>query len=271
MHNHGFTYELKKEENGGYFLKIVIQKSAIEDTREKIVAYLAKHLSVRGFRKGSVPPKVALGHLDQKVILEETFKELVSHTYAHILEDEKIRPILDPKVKFMNPPLGLDKDWELEIEGSERPKFKLNSGWQDKVLEINSLQKKEKDVNRQNWVDLIIKALQQNSEIEMAVVLLQADIQNKLADRQAKGLLKNIKSKEEIQALTQELEAEVRLDWLTNLALEQIANEQKIETSREEVESVLIKPGNEKLSPDLVAYLLRQQKTIDYLLGLSKI
>ncbi len=269
MHNHGFTYELKKEENGGYFLKIVIQKTSVEETREKIVSYLASQLSIKGFRKGSVPTDVAMSHLDQKIVLEETFRELVSHTYAHILDDEKLHPILDPQIKFLNPPLTLDKDWELEIEGSQRPKFDLKSGWQEKVTKINLSYKKDKEPNRNSWIDAILKVLQENSEIQMATVLLQADIQNKLANRQSKGMLENVKSKEEIQALTKELESEVRLDWLTNLSLEQVANDYKIAVSKEEVEAVLTKEGNEKLSPELVAYLLRQQKTLDHLLALD--
>ncbi len=238
MHNHNFTHELKKEKNGGFLLKITLDKDQIQATYSIILAYLSKSLDIKGFRKGQVPPTIALKHLNPETILGETLNELVNQAYSHVLEDEKMHPVMDPQIKLLNPPLELGKAWEMEFIGSTRPILTLSPSWADKI-------KKIKDDNRDSKVKKVLALLEAESSVELAPVLLEADIKTS-------GKTKEIVQKE----------------WALNLALEEIANTQKLTVDPTEIEAILAKPENKSVNPNLVGYLLRQQKTIDYLLTL---
>jgi len=260
MNKHNFTHDFKLEKNGGFVLKITLEKAEIQKTHDQILAYLAKQVDMKGFRKGEVPLELAKGNIKPETVLQETLQEMLTHSYSHVLQDQGVKPIMDPQIKFLNPPMELGKDWEIECVGSQRPTVTITAGWQAKVKAI-------KDDNREERVKKILDLLQQEANVEIAPILLEADVQNKLYQDYQAGLL-NDKKEEEVEEYKKSLFAKVQQEWALNLALEYIADENKFTVEPQEIEAVTSKPENQKVSPNLVGYLLRQQKAIDFLVTL---
>jgi len=63
----------------------------------------------------------------------------------------------------------------------------------------------------------------------------------------------------------EELEKQVKNDWTLNLAINQIAIDQKLKVEEKEIKDIFTKSPELKNDPNLVYYLLTQQKVLDYL------
>ncbi len=258
MHNHNYKHEFKLEKDGGFVLTITFSKQEIQATYDKILAYLARQVDIKGFRKGGVPVELAKKQLNPDTVIQETFQELLSPAYSHILQDENVKPIMDPQIKLISSPLELGKDWTVECSGSQKPKITLKKGWEEKIKAIKSTSREEK-------VNQTLAILQSEAIVELAPVLLQADIQNKLRQDFESGLLNN-KKEDELESYKKDLEKKVRDEWALNLSLEVVANDNNLTVDPKEIEAILAKPENSKVNPNLIGYLLRQQKAIDFLL-----
>ncbi len=69
-----------------------------KDAQEKAFKKLAKELSVKGFRKGSVPTEIAKKHIDNAKVLNEAINSLLQPSFEEVLKEEKLQPMVQPTV-----------------------------------------------------------------------------------------------------------------------------------------------------------------------------
>lgn len=256
---------LTKNPDKSFTLTVTIPQAEIIKANSEVVAHLASHLEINGFRKGSVPIDVAKNHLNAQSVLEETFQKVIPPIYLDLIQEHKLRPIMDPKAKLLNPPMTLDKDWEFEFLGSERPEVNLDKDWLEKVKKL------PKPTN----TDEVVKLLQSLSSVKLSPVLMEADVQNKLSQLVEQTLQAGTTVEKHLEALkmkledyVKKLEKQIEDEWALNLAIDQIATSQNITVTPEETQEAIKKTNQPNLNPAVISYILRQQKTIDYLLTL---
>lgn len=258
---------LQLKTDKSFVFTLLITKDEINQEYHHTLEHVAAEFESKGFRKGKAPLEVVKANVATDKLLSEVFSHLVTHLYQHRVEEHQLHPIIDPKVKIINPPLSLDKDWQVEITGCQLPLLTLSAKYKTETSTIN--QKKLDDAKK---LDALFDNLLTHSQVELPDILIEADTQKHLADlveqTQQAGITvtQYLKSKNEtLEEYQKKLETKVRNEWTLNLAISQIALDEKITPTEVEVKALVEKNPQLKSNPNLVYYLLTQQKVIDFL------
>lgn len=277
---------LAKQEDGTIQLTITIPLEKVKITREEIVNNMAKNASLTGFRKGKAPKKLVEENIEEEKIREEVLKKLLPQTYVEAVKEHNIKPIMNPQIhvqKLADPSAGSGQaDWEFVALTCEAPNVKLND-YKDKIKTITAKSKivipgKEPE---QVKFDDIVKTLLENIEIKIPKVLLDQEVDKILA--QTLDEIKKLgltldqylgSTNRNPQTLRQEYEKKAENDIKLEFALAKITEEENIVIDEKEVEEAIQKAKDESERKNLeanrylLAGILRQQKTLDFLRNL---
>ncbi|MBP9760468.1 MAG: hypothetical protein KBD24_03855 [Candidatus Pacebacteria bacterium] len=91
---------LKIEKKPGSEIEITgeVTVDAAHKHRIKAIRSIVRELELPGFRKGHVPEDMAMTHVGEMAIMQETAERAISETYAEIITDEKLDVIGRPNV-----------------------------------------------------------------------------------------------------------------------------------------------------------------------------
>lgn len=263
--------ELKQQKNKTFTLTVNLKKEDINHEYEHLLQHAQAEFESKGFRKGKAPIEYVKSQISETQVIEEIISHLLSHVYEEKIEQYKLKPIIQPQIKVLNPPLTMDKDWQIEITGCELPEIKIDPKYSDQVKKINLSSTKEEEKLNQ-IIDILIK----NSTVDIPDILIQADIENKLSQlvdqTKEAGLTVSQYLKNHHQTLEehrQELAAKIKNEWITNLAIDSIAKDKKINISETEIKEITDKNPSLQSNLSLVYYLLTQQKVFEYLKSIS--
>lgn len=271
---------IKKQEDGTIVLTITIPRTDVVKVKEVIVEDYVKNAQVPGFRKGKAPKKVILERIDKEKVKEETLKKLLPQFYLQAVTENKINPIINPKVHVHK--LDDDKDWEFEATTCEAPEIDLN-GYKDNIKKITAKTKiiipgkEEKQVN----FDEIVSELLKSAKITIPSIIIESEV-----DRLLSQTLDEIKklglTLEQYLGSTGKTAADLRADYAKKaendvkleFVLQKVAKEEKISVEEKEIDEAIAqaKTDAEKQNLNsnryLLASILRQQKTLDFLKNL---
>ena len=116
-----------KEENSlimpNSTVTITLKKAVVSKKYKSALASLAKKISIDGFRKGTVPPKIAEEQLGQAKVIEYVLEELIPEAYQKAIQDSKKTPITRPEFSITSAKLG--EDWIIESHFAELPEVSV--------------------------------------------------------------------------------------------------------------------------------------------------
>lgn len=242
---------IKKFDNGSFVITTTIPSSDIAPEIDRQLTKLQKHFDYKGFRTGTVPLGIIKDNIDQDKLLEEVATQLITNHYQKIATQNQLKPIINPRATVKNLPLTTDKDWQVEIESTQTPPIKIDSKLINKIKKL-----KKKDLN------IILKLVIESSQLELPKILLETELQQKLQslfDNLQKAKI-SLEKYLEYKKVTQEnliklLTDEIAQEWTLNLAINQIAKDQKIDISQKELAQ----------NPHLPKHLQIQKKVIEFL------
>lgn len=275
--------QIKKEANGNIVLTIKIKNSDIKKSWQEEIDVLVKNTTLPGFRKGAAPINLVLEKIDKEKTKEEILKKLLPNAYIKAVEENKLKPIVSPKIhieKLEDP--QENSDWTFEATICEAPNLNLGQ-YKDAVRTINAKNKiiipgKE---NKQSSLDEILDALLKAIKVQIPELLITTETEKLLAQ-----LLSEIKklgltldqylasSNKTIENLKNEYQERAKNYLSIEFALAKIAEDEKISVDPKELEEALNKAQNEEEKKRLqnnlylLAGVLRQQKTLDFLKNL---
>ena len=211
-------------------------------------------------------------NISPQTVIEEVLNHLLPVAYREIVEEHHLKPITEPTIKILSKKLSLDTDWELELSSAELPEVVINK---DLYLDIKKLNlEKNLDVKEKN--NKIISLILRHTEVLFPEIIINNDINRRLSElveqlQSAKltvnDYLKNKKTT--LPEYRKELEKQIKDDWSLNLAINQISLDQKLEVDKKELDEVFAKSPELKNDPNLVYYLLTQQKVLNYLQNIA--
>lgn len=250
-----------------FVLNFTLKQADIASTQQHVLQEIQADFETKGFRKGKAPLEVVKNNVSETKLIEEILTHLISEEYQKKISAQKLHPIIQPQIRVLNPPLTLDKDWQIEVTGCELPEITIDSKYIAEIKKINT--GKENDNEKLN---LTIESLIKHSQVEIPEILIKADIENKLSQlvdqTQQAGITVDAYLKSRQQTLEQyqeSLKGQIKSEWITNLAIDKIAKDQKMEVSPQEVDELTAKNPALAKNLNLVYYLLTQQKVFDYL------
>lgn len=268
----------KKLEDKTFIFNLEISKEDIQKEYQSTLKSVQTDFELKGFRKGKVPLNIVEENISTSKVMEEMASHLISHAYSDKIKELELKPIIQPKIQIKNPPISLDKNWEIEITGCELPEIKLDEKYIESIKKINNSKPEKTDAkeNKEEKLNKIFDVLLKSAKITLPAVLIESETENRLsqlveqvsqAGLTINDYLKNIKKT--LEEYKKEIESQIVKEWTLNLCIDQISKDQKIEIKEQDAKDFLAKNPQLASNINLVYYFLIQQKVFDYLENLK--
>lgn len=270
-------------------ITVKVPWAEVEQKIATVVDRLGKEVNIKGFRKGKAPRKILGEKVDQDKTYREVLSEIIAEAYQQALKQDQIRPIVPPKIVIRS--IGKGQDWEFQLQTAETPEVMVEK-YQEIVKSAKqasphiwvpgksaSSEDQSKPDNEGARLAKIFDALLKEIKVEMAEILLEQETNRLLAQ-----------TLDEIKSLGMSLESYLASTGKTNerfrkeheertgrtlkleFILEAIAEQAKIQVTKEEIDQLIAEQKDQKakdaLSQDSyhLALILRRQKTVNHLL-----
>ena len=272
--------QITRLEDSTITLKITVPWSEVSKTREEVLGEMANSANLPGFRRGKAPKKIVEENLDKARVREEVLRHLLPKAYVEAVKEHNLKPIIDPKVHVL--PLIDEKDWEFEAVTCEEPEVNLGD-YKKRVKDATAKSKiivpgKE---NEGPKLDDIIKALLEAASVKLPKILIDYET-DKLLSQTLSEIKKLGLTLDQYLASTGKNADMLRLEYAgkaTNdlkleFVLRKVAETEKITVEEADLQKTIDKAKNEEEKKNLsankylLASILRQQKTLDFLRNL---
>ncbi len=271
---------LQRAEDGTITLTITIPWEKVKKTQEEVVNAAVETAEVSGFRKGKAPKKVVEERLDKEKIREEVLKKLLPDSYIQAVSEQTIRPVINPKIHVEK--LEDGKDWQFMAITSEAPVVDLGN-YKEKVKSVTAKSKivlPGKEPEQPKFED-IAQVLLETAKVTLPKILIEQE-----ADRLLAQTLDEIKrlgltldqylssTGRDPQSLRVDYEKRAESDLKLEFVLQKITEEEKITVDQKEIDEAILKAKDDEERKNLeankylLASILRQQKTFDFLRNL---
>ncbi len=270
--------EILRHLDGTIELNITVSSQDVEKQRARIEEKLIENVVIPGFRKGKAPKELAKKAISEEKVREELLRVVITREYGKAVEKHKLKPILTPQVHIEAFENGQDLKFSAEV--AEEPKVKLG----DYKKAIKDLKVKSKIVtgkgkdSQEPSIDAIITAGISQARIVIPNVIIEREVSRLLSQLidEIKALGMTLEQYLESKKITAELlrdEYKIRAqrDIKLEFFLRKVADEQNLTVTAGEITASIAKIENVtqreevKKNPYLVASIIRQQKTIDFL------
>lgn len=272
--------KIERQEDGTIKLTITIPKDVASKAQDEAIAAAVKQADVPGFRKGTAPRKVVEEKLDKNHLKEDALRNILPAAYQEAILEHKIRPIMNPKIHVAE--LVENEDWVFEALTCEAPTIEVGD-YKKAVKEVTAKSKiilPGKEEKKPTFEE-IAKAILEKTTAKIPSILIEQE-----TDRLLSQLLDDIKklglNLEQYLASTKRSPEDLRAeyakratdDMTLEFVLQKIAENEKITVEEKEIEEAIQKAKSpaEKQNLEgnryLLAAILRQQKTLDFLMGL---
>jgi FKBP-type peptidyl-prolyl cis-trans isomerase (trigger factor) len=274
------TSVLAKHEDGTIELTVTIPIDLIAKTKEEVIVDYIKDAELPGFRKGMAPRDLVEKSLNQDHLRERILKKLLPQAYIEAVQENKINPVLNPKIQVEK--LEEGKDWVFKALTAEAPLVALKD-YKEAVKKVTAASKiivpgKEPQVAS---FEIIAKALLETTEVNIPKIIVEQEVDRLLAqtldDVKKLGLtldqylastgrtVENLR-----EDYTRKAETDIKLEFI----LMKIGDTEGIKVEEPEIDEAITQAKDEGERQNLTAnrYLLagiiRQQKTLDFLKNL---
>lgn len=276
---------LEKQQDGTLKLTIAIPSSEVLKEREKVLENAVKNAEIQGFRKGKAPKKIVEEKIDKEKLREEVLKSLLPSFYMKAVAEQNIKPIINPKIHLDPSAIKIEegKDWVFTAFTCEIPQVELGS-YKDNIQKLTAKSKiiipGKEDLSKPKFEE-IIKTLLESVKVETPKILIDGEVERFLA--QSLDEIKKLgltldqylaSTGRTAETLKAEYEKKAEADIKLEFALQKISEVEKITVEKEEIDEAIQKAKDENERKNLqnnkylLANILRQQKTLDFLKNL---
>lgn len=271
---------IEKQQNGNIKLTITIPWAEITKVKEEVIKELIEHTELPGFRKGKAPKKLVEKSLSKEKVNEEILRKVLPKGYVEAIKEHKISPVISPRIQVEK--IEEEKDWQFSAVTCETPKVDLGN-YKESVKKITAKSKIVIPGKEQTppSLDEIIAELLKSVKITIPQVITESETERLLS--QTLDEIKKLgltldqylaSSGKTAETLRQEYQLKAENDIKLEFTLREIAETEKITVDEKEVDEAInqAKTNEEKQSLQsnkyLLASILRQQKTLDFLKNL---
>lgn len=271
---------IDRQQDGTIKLNVLLAKEEVEKIHKEVIEEYVKKAKIAGFREGKAPQSLVEEKMDTEKVREEILKKLLPQAYSQAVQKNNIKPIMTPKIHIEKFEEG--KDWEFSALTCELPEINLGA-YKENVQKITVKSKivipgqEQKKPNSEEVMKVVLESV----KVKVPVILIEQE-----TDRLLSQLLNDIKklglnldqylasTNRTPENLRQEYAKRAEEDMRLEFALQKIAETEKITVDTKEIEEAIQKAKDEKEKVHLennrymLAAILRQQKTLDFLMGL---
>ncbi len=271
---------IHKLEDGTIELTVTIPADLVAKTREEIVESQVKEAQVAGFRKGKAPRDLVEKSINQDKLREDILKKLLPKAYVEAVQTHKINPVLNPKIQVQK--LEDGKDWGFVALTAEAPNVVLKE--YKKAVKSTTAASKIAVPGKESQpvsFDVIAKQLLDNSEVLIPRIIVDQEV-----DRLLSQTLDEVKklgmtldqylssTGRTSESLRREYAQKAETDIKIEFILMKIAESENIKVEEKEIDEAIAQAKDESERQNLsnnrylLANIIRQQKTLDFLRSL---
>lgn len=260
--------------NNTALVDIILTEDEVASEKEHAVDELISSVTVKGFRQGKAPKSIAKDHIDPDKLSNQILNHVLNHAVSETLKENKFRLLGRPVLENIDS--KDNKGWTIKLSLPLFPEIKLD-GYQKLFTKTSKTKGKDtKDVEtEESKVEKIYETLLKNIEviIPKSVVEEETNYSLEKLEKQAKTLnltlenyLKAVKKTlEEVKTeYSKRAEESIKLD----LILLEIAKEEKINTTDEEIKEIAKAGGVPESQLGQLKTIIDRRKTIELLLKL---
>ena len=269
------TSTIERTPDGSIALTITIPWIEVSKTYEQVIVEMVKTAELPGFRIGKAPRELVEKNLDKTKVYEESLKTLIPTAYNAAVTEQKIKPIISPKIELKD--ATEQKDWVFIAHTCEKPTITIGeyktaiAGLSKKILKPGEEPKKP-------TLDELLMTLFQQIKATLPPLLVEHEVNRLLSELidQTKKLGLTVEqylasTGRNADSIKKEYEEQARRTLTLEFALEDIADTDGILVSDDDIDAVIKtgKSDEEKKTLESQRYylasVLRRQKTLDFL------
>lgn len=288
------TSNLARGDDGNIQITYTIPFSQIEEKRKKVAKKMAESVEVPGFRKGKAPLSKVINHLPQEKLLQSTLSEILPALVAESIKEHKLKPAVYPKFELVKAVEG--EDWQVRAITCEIPEIKLGD-YKKKIkgaLRAKNIwtpgkgEKDEKEKKQKSQAEKeqeVMKVLVNEVDIKIPKLLIEEEVNKRLSNllEKIEKLGLNLDSYlasvgKTPQTLREEYEKQAKEALKLDLALQKIAEEEKIKIDEKKIDEAIkvsanADPNLEKAlnTPDQKRYIESVMKKREALSSLTNL
>jgi len=270
----------KKLEDGTIDFTISVPWAIVLQTKDQVIAEHVKDAEIPGFRKGMAPKNMVEQSLSKDHIKEDVLRRLLPQAYSQAIAANNITPIISPRISISK--IDDNADWEFHALTCEMPTIAI-AGYKEEVKAINAKAKIVVPDKPQQPVsfDEIAKILMAKGNVVIPAVIIENEVEKllsqtldeikKLGLTLEQYLSSTGRTVDNLKAeYAKKAETDVKLEFI----LQQIAKEENIIAEEKEVNEAIAtaksdaERQNLEANKYLLASIIRQQKTLDFLRSL---
>jgi trigger factor len=283
--------EINRLADGTIEINQIIDKEKIKTYYNQALDRLQQETEIKGFRKGKAPRERVERALGQDRIYQLAIDQLLPEVYQETVSHQQLKPIIAPRAELVS--AQENQDWQIKFITCELPQIDLGDYKQiitqesakeaiwtpDKNTPADKKTAEDEDklAGFQKKLDILAKTV----KVKLPQILLDNDVNRKLAGLIEKTEKMGLSLEQYLTAIGQnadslkkEYQEESGKNWRLELALNKIADEEKIIVTDQDVDEALNKIENEKERQDLanqrymLSSMIRRQKTLEFIQSL---
>lgn len=261
-------------------LTITLPWAEVKAVYGKKLEEMVKSVTVKGFRKGKAPKKLAEESIDKDQIYGAVIQGILPQAYIEAIKEQSLSPIVNPKIELVA--AKENQDWVFRALTCERPKVEL-SNYKEEIKKLTAKSKiiipgKESPSPK---FEEILEVLLKSVHLEIPELLLESEVNRLLAKTLEEIKTLGLTLEQYLssigktpQALREEYTQKAVDDLKLEFILDEIADTEKIAVSEEDLDQAIEKATDPKAKETLstqrylLAAILRRQKTLDFLKNL---
>jgi len=282
--------QLKRNDDKTIELTIAVPWESILKTYNEVVEDFVKETELPGFRKGKAPRAAVEEKLDKTKAYEEALQRVIPKLYSEAVEQEKIHPIIMPKITLLEAKEG--EEWKILAITCEKPDITLGN-YKEAVTDLKAAKQKkiwvpgqepkkeDEEKEKKVTLDELLQAVYGSITAVIPSILLEQEVNRLLSDLvdQTKKLGLTVdqylaSTNRTAEGIRHEYEDQAKRTLTLEFGLEAIADKEGILISDDDIEAIIktAKTDDERKSMEnqkyYLATILRRQKTIDMLAAL---
>lgn len=283
--------QVKRHDDKTIELTLSIPWDSIQKTYNEVVEDFVKETELPGFRKGKAPRSAVEEKLDKTKVYEEVLQRLIPKLYSEAVQQEKIHPIVMPKINLLEAKEG--QEWKILAITCEKPditlgKYKeaivdLKASKQKKIwLPGQEPKKEDEEKEKKVTLDELLQTVYSSITTVLPKILLDQEVNRLLSDLvdQTKKLGLTVEqylasTNRTADGIRHEYEEQAKRTLTLEFGLEAIADKESILITDDDINAVIktAKSDDERKAMEnqkyYLATILRRQKTIDMLANLT--
>lgn len=283
--------KVNKGEKNTYKVDINVPADIVKERLDEALHHEAEEMEIKGFRKGKAPIELVKEKVDQSKLRGHMLNHLLPDLYARIITENKLRPIIDPKLEILQFEEG--KDLVLRMTLIEKPQIELKdykAALKERYKSKNEKPESEaSSEEKKTPVDLtneeVVEVIVDNSQVDLADELVKEE-----TDRMISNMIDQINRmgitleqyletvKKTAEQIREEYAKTAQKTLHADFAITEISFKEDLKVTDEEVEKSINDVPDEKTrellsSPEQRMYvkaILTKAKTLEKLAEMAK-